>query len=84
MVLLVGGNPAEFLEALSWLYKRGCRCHFATYFDDACRLISCTEFDLVLSQYIRQMPSHYGTFGFLWPLGGADRIHGGFLRTRSR
>ncbi len=152
MVLLVGGNPAGFLEALSWLYKRGCRCHFATSFDDACRLISCAEFDLVLSQYhftdrtafslyerlavsqatlflsqqvesgcvwvpqlecgrscigaqedecpsnpeegkktlvpgrhltpvprrrgkmnrpcyIRQMPSHYGTFGFLWPLG---------------
>ncbi len=51
MVLLVGGNPAGFLEVLSWLYKRGYRCHFATSFDDACRLISCTEFDLVLSQY---------------------------------
>jgi len=51
MVLLVGGNPEGFLEVLSWLYKTGCRCHFATSFEDACRLISCTTFDLVLGQY---------------------------------
>jgi PleD family two-component response regulator len=51
MVLLIGGNLEGFLEVLSWLYKRGCRCHFATSLDDACRLISSTEFDLVLSQY---------------------------------
>jgi len=51
MVLLIGGNLEGFLEVLSWLYKRGCRCHFATSFDEACRLISNAEFDLVLSQY---------------------------------
>jgi hypothetical protein len=51
MVLLVGGNLEGFLEVLSWLYKTGCRCHFATSFEDACKLISCTTFDLVLSQY---------------------------------
>lgn len=51
LVLLIGGYQEGFLEVLSWLYKRGCRCHFATSFDDACRLISSIEFDLVLSQY---------------------------------
>ena len=51
MVLLVGGNLEGSLEVLSWLYKTGCRCHFATSFEDACRLISCTTFDLVLSPY---------------------------------
>jgi hypothetical protein len=50
-VLLAGGNPESFTEVLSWLYKRGCRCQFAVYFEDACRLISNTEFDLVLSEY---------------------------------
>ncbi len=54
IVLLVGETPGNSLELLLWLYKRGCRCHFATSFYDACRLISRTEFDLVLSQY--QLP----------------------------
>jgi hypothetical protein len=52
MVLLIGGNLEGFLDVLSWLYKRGCRCHFATSFDDAWRLISSIEFDLVLSQFL--------------------------------
>jgi hypothetical protein len=51
MVLLVGEVPGSSLELLLWLYERGCRCHFATSYRDACSLISRTQFDLVLSQY---------------------------------
>ena len=54
MVLLVGETARSSLEFLLWLYKRGCRCHFATSYRDACSLISRTQFDLVLSQY--QLP----------------------------
>jgi hypothetical protein len=50
-VLLVGEAPGNSLELLLWLYKRGCRCHFAASFRDACTLISSTELDLVLTQY---------------------------------
>jgi DNA replication protein DnaC len=53
-VLLVGETARSSLELLLWLYKRGCRCHFATSYRDACSLISRTQFDLVLSQY--QLP----------------------------
>jgi len=51
MVLLVGEVPRSSAELLLWFYKRGCRCHFATSYRDACSLISRTQFDLVLSQY---------------------------------
>jgi hypothetical protein len=51
MVLLVGEVPRSSLELLLWFYERGCRCHFATSYRDACSLISSTQFDLVLSQY---------------------------------
>lgn len=54
MVLLVGEVPRSSLQLLLWLYERGCRCHFATSYRDACSLISHTQFDLVLSQY--QLP----------------------------
>ena len=54
MVLLVGEVPGSSLQLLLWLYERGCRCHFATSYQDACSLISHTQFDLVLSQY--QLP----------------------------
>jgi CheY-like chemotaxis protein len=54
MVLLVGEVPGSSLQLLLWLYERGCRCHFATSYQDACSLISRTQFDLVLSQY--QLP----------------------------
>lgn len=53
-VLLVGATARSSLQLLLWLYKRGCRCHFATTYQDACSLISRTQFDLVLSQY--QLP----------------------------
>ena len=39
---------------MNWLYKRGCQCHFAMSCQEACSLISDTQFDLVLSQY--QLP----------------------------
>jgi CheY-like chemotaxis protein len=54
MVLLVGEVPRSSLQLLLWLYERGCRCHFATSYRDACSLISRAQFDLVLSQY--QLP----------------------------
>jgi hypothetical protein len=54
MVLVVGDAAGSFLQLLLWLYERGCRCHFATSYRDACISISCTQFDLVLSQY--QLP----------------------------
>lgn len=53
-VLLVGEVPGSSLQLLLWLYERGCRCHFAISYRDACSLISHTQFDLVLSQY--QLP----------------------------
>lgn len=53
-VLLVGETAKSSLRFLLWLYKRGCRCHFATSYRDACSLISRTQFDLVLSEY--QLP----------------------------
>ena len=54
MVLFVGEAPRSSLQLLLWLYERGCRCHFATSYRDACSLIARTKFDLVLSQY--QLP----------------------------
>ena len=54
MVLLVGKTPRSSTQLMNWLCKRGCQCHFAMSFRDACNLISRTQFDLVLSQY--QLP----------------------------
>src|SRR5712692_11336414 len=54
MVLLVGETGRGSLRLLDWLHQRGCRCHFAASFREACSLISRTQFDLVLSQY--QLP----------------------------
>lgn len=53
-VLLVGQTARSSLQLLQWLDNRGCECHFATSYRDACSLISRTQFDLVLSQY--QLP----------------------------
>jgi CheY-like chemotaxis protein len=50
-VLLVG-EPVQRSAALrKWLAQRACRCRFVLSFQDACRLLSQTEFDLVLCQY---------------------------------
>jgi len=49
-VLLVG-ETANSLQLLQWLNKRGCNCQTAASFRDACTLLSCNEFDVVVSQY---------------------------------
>ncbi len=49
-VLLVGHNAARSAKLNQWLSDR-CHCQFAASFDDACRLMSEREFDLVLCQY---------------------------------
>jgi CheY-like chemotaxis protein len=53
-VLLVGETSKGSTQLMNWLYKRGCQCHFAMSCQEACSLISHTQFDLVLSQY--QLP----------------------------
>ena len=53
-VLLVGEALENFPQLLRWLDSRGCRCQLAQSYRDACNLVSCTQFDLVLSQY--QLP----------------------------
>ena len=53
-VLLVGEALENFPQLLRWLDGRECRCQFAQSYRDACNLVSCTQFDLVLSQY--QLP----------------------------
>lgn len=54
MVLLVGEGVRNSLQLLQWLNHRGCSCQVARSFQDACNLVSRTQFDLVLSQY--QLP----------------------------
>jgi CheY-like chemotaxis protein len=51
MVLLVGETARSSLQLLRWLSRRSCRCQFAQSYQDACNLVSCTQFDLVISQY---------------------------------
>ena len=53
-VLLVGETARSSTQLMNWLYKRGCQCHFAMSYREACALIFRTQFDLVLSQY--QLP----------------------------
>jgi CheY-like chemotaxis protein len=53
-VLLVGEISRSSTQLMNWLYKRGCQCDFAMSCQEACSLISHTQFDLVLSQY--QLP----------------------------
>jgi CheY-like chemotaxis protein len=50
-VLLVGHSAARSAMLQQWLSDRGCHCQFAASFDDACRLMTEREFDLVLCQY---------------------------------
>ena len=53
-VLLVGETRKNFPQLLRWLDRRGCRYQLAQSYRDARKLVSCTPFDLVLSQY--QLP----------------------------
>jgi CheY-like chemotaxis protein len=50
-VLLAGDTTPRSATLRKWLSRRGCYCQFATSFREACRLMSQTEFDLVLCQY---------------------------------
>jgi len=51
MVLLVGETARSSLQLLRLLSRRSCRCQFAQSCRDAHDLLSCTQFDLVISQY---------------------------------
>lgn len=53
-VLLAGDTAARSATLQRWLSHRGCHCQFAKSFQDTCRLLSQTKFDLVLCQY--QLP----------------------------
>lgn len=53
-VLLVGEAARSSLHLLQWLNRRGCHCQLAQSYRGACDLISCTQFDLVISEY--QLP----------------------------
>jgi len=50
-VLLVGDTSARSATLRKWLRNRDCRWQFAASFQDACRVMSQEEFDLVLCQY---------------------------------
>lgn len=76
MVLVAGETAKSFLQLLLWLYERGCRCHFATSYRDACSLISRTQFDLVLSQY--QLPDRTAFSLSDWLIGSPATL---FLST---
>ena len=49
--LLVGQAARSSFQLLQWLDNRGCQCHFACSYEDACKSISETAFDLVISQF---------------------------------
>ena len=50
-VLMAGDTTSRSATLRKWLRRRGCRCQFVASFREACRLMSQTEFDLVLCQY---------------------------------
>lgn len=50
-VLLAGDNATRSLTLRKWPCQRNCYWQFASSFEDACRLMSQKEFDLVLCQY---------------------------------
>src|SRR5579859_3136507 len=50
-VLLAGDTASRSASLRRWLGQRGCHCQFATSFEDACRMLSQRDFDLVLCQY---------------------------------
>jgi hypothetical protein len=50
-VLLVGPRARGSSQLLQWLGSCECECHFATTCKEACALLSCSVFDLVLSEY---------------------------------
>jgi len=82
-VLLVGETARGSLHLLQWLNRRGYRCQLAQSYRGACDLISCRQFDLVLSEY--QLPDR-SAFPLLdWLVGSpatlffSTRVEDGFL-----
>jgi CheY-like chemotaxis protein len=51
VVLLVGEGAKNSPQLLQWLKDRGCRCQAVKSCEDACNLVSRTQFNLVLSDY---------------------------------
>lgn len=50
-VLLVGPRARGSSQLLQWVVSCECECHFATTCKEACALLSCSDYDLVLSEY---------------------------------
>lgn len=50
-VLLAGDTPTRSATLRKWSHHLDCNWQFAASFQDACRLMSQREFDLVLCQY---------------------------------
>lgn len=49
--LLIGDTSTRLATLRKWLPHQDCQWQFAASFRDACRMMSQTEFDLVLCQY---------------------------------
>jgi CheY-like chemotaxis protein len=50
-ILLVGETAESSLQLTHWLETRRCKCRFASSCKEACRLLSQSKFDFVLSHY---------------------------------
>jgi hypothetical protein len=77
MVLLVGETARSSLHLLQWLNRRGCCRQLAQSYQGACDLISCTGFDLVISEY--QLPDRTAFPLLDWLVGSPATL---FFSTR--
>ena len=50
-VLLAGDTAMRSPTVRKWLGQRGCHCQLVTSFEDTCRALSQSEFDLLICQY---------------------------------
>jgi CheY-like chemotaxis protein len=71
-VLLVGETARSSQQLLEWLSKRGCRCQIATSYQEACTLLSRSEFNVVLSQY--QLPDRTAFPLLDWLVGSSTTL----------
>jgi CheY-like chemotaxis protein len=71
-VLLVGETARSSQQLLEWLNKRSCHCQIATSYQEACTLLSRSEFDLVLSQY--QLPDRTAFPLLDWLVGSSTTL----------
>jgi DNA-binding NtrC family response regulator len=51
VTVLLAGDPGTSDMLQKWLAPRGCDCRSAESFAEACRVLSQTDFDIVLCQY---------------------------------